>query len=63
MIVDKLFVEGAQIHPQRATGFENIETQETRSDQRPNNDISAAPQRTPQPRYAPQQERKNANTR
>jgi hypothetical protein len=61
MIVDKLFVEGSQIHPQRATGFETMEvstdTQETQSNQRPNkNDNSAAPRR------APQQGRENANT-
>jgi hypothetical protein len=38
MIVDKLFVEGSLIHPQRATGLETMEvsadTQETQSNQR-----------------------------
>jgi hypothetical protein len=53
MIVDKLFVEGSQKHPQRATGLETMEvstdTQETQSNQRPNkNGNSAAPRRTPQ---------------
>jgi hypothetical protein len=40
MIVDKLFVESSQIHPQRATGLETIkvstDAQGTQSNQRPN---------------------------